>query len=53
MGEGDAPVGSEGSGLRLTGVLSRGPLTAGLPPGLALCGCFLATGVFSSLGRVS
>lgn len=52
VGDGEAAVGSEGSGLRLTGVLSRGPPTAGLPPDLAVCD-FFSAGALSSFGRVS
>lgn len=52
-GEGEAPVGSLGSGRRLMGVLSRGPPTAGLwPSGRAASFLFSTTG-FSALGRVS
>ena len=56
MGDGDAPVGLEGRGLRLTGVLvllSRGPPTVALGPSARAPSAFFSVGVFSAFGRVS
>jgi hypothetical protein len=51
-GDGVAPVGSLGSGRRLTGAISRAPPTAALPSGLADSLLFCSAG-FSFFSRVS
>jgi hypothetical protein len=50
VGDGDAPVGSEGSGRRFTGMLCRGPPTVGLCPSGRVGSFFFST---TGLSRVS